>query len=56
MFVNISEYVEEYDYAFEEIKPHVPTRLATLESNFENCFPELTFSNMNGCEIHLQSQ
>jgi hypothetical protein len=42
MFVNMSEYLEENDYAFEEIKSHVLTRLANLESNFKNHFPELT--------------
>jgi hypothetical protein len=56
MFVNMSEYLEENDYAFEEIKPHVLSHLTNLESNFKNRFPELTFSNKNGCKIHLQSQ
>jgi hypothetical protein len=42
MFVNLSEYLEENDYAFEEIKPHVLTHLPNLESNFKNHFPELT--------------
>jgi hypothetical protein len=42
IFVNMSEYLEENDYAFEEIKPHVPTHLTNLESNFKNQFPELT--------------
>jgi hypothetical protein len=42
MFVNMTEYLEENDYAFEEIKPHVLTHLTNLESNFENRFPELT--------------
>jgi hypothetical protein len=43
MFVNMSEYLEKKkDYAFEEIKPHVLTRLTNLESNFKNRFPELT--------------
>jgi hypothetical protein len=42
MFVSMSEYLEENDYAFEEIKPHVLTYLTNLESNFKNCFPELT--------------
>jgi hypothetical protein len=43
MFVNMTEYLEENDYAFEEIKPHVLTHLTNLESNFKNRFPELTF-------------
>jgi hypothetical protein len=42
MFVNMSEYLEENDYAFEEIKPHVLTHLTNIESNFKNRFPELT--------------
>jgi hypothetical protein len=42
IFVNMSEYLEENDYAFEEIKPHVLTRLTNLESNFKNRFRELT--------------
>jgi hypothetical protein len=42
MFVNMSEYLEENDYTFEEIKPHVLTHLTNLESSFKNCFPELT--------------
>jgi hypothetical protein len=42
MFVSISEYLEENDYGFEEIKPHVLTHLTNLESNFKNRFPELT--------------
>jgi hypothetical protein len=39
MFVNMSEYIEENDYAFEEIIPHVLTRLTNLENNFKNKFP-----------------
>jgi hypothetical protein len=42
MFVNMSEYLEENDYAFEEIKPHVLTHLTNLERNFKNRFLELT--------------
>jgi hypothetical protein len=42
MFVNMSENLEEIDYAFKEIKPQVLTHLTNLESNFKNCFPELT--------------
>jgi hypothetical protein len=42
MFVNMSEHLEENDYAFEEIKPHVLTHLTNLDSNFKNRFPELT--------------
>jgi hypothetical protein len=42
MFVNTSEYIEENDYAFEEIKPHVLTHLTNVESNFKNRIPELT--------------
>jgi hypothetical protein len=42
MFVTMSDYLEENDYAFEEIKPHVLTRLTNLESNFKNHFLELT--------------
>jgi hypothetical protein len=42
MFVNMTEYSEENDCAFEEIKPHVLTRLTNFESNFKNHFPELT--------------
>jgi hypothetical protein len=38
MFVSMSEYPEENDYASEEIKPHVLTHLINLESNFENRF------------------
>jgi hypothetical protein len=34
MFVNMSEYLEENDYASEEIKPQVLTHLTNLESNF----------------------
>jgi hypothetical protein len=41
-FVNITEYLEGNDYAFEEIKHHVLTHLADLENNFKNHFPELT--------------
>jgi hypothetical protein len=42
MFVNMSEYLEENDYAFEETERHVLTHLTNLQSNFKNCFPELT--------------
>jgi hypothetical protein len=42
IFVNMSEYLEENDYAFEVIKSHVLTHLTNLESNFKNRFPELT--------------
>jgi hypothetical protein len=42
MFVNMKEYLEETDYAFEEIKPHVLTRIINLECGFKNRFPELT--------------
>jgi hypothetical protein len=42
MFVTMSEYLEENDYAFEEIKPHALTSLTNLERNFKNDFPELT--------------
>jgi hypothetical protein len=42
MFVNMSDYLEENDYTFEEIKPRVLTHLTNLESNFKNYFPELT--------------
>jgi hypothetical protein len=42
MSVNMSEYLEENDHAFEEIKPHVLTHLTNLQSNFMNRFPELT--------------
>jgi hypothetical protein len=42
MFVNMSEYLEENDYAFEEIKLNVLTHLTNLESNFKNRFPEIT--------------
>jgi hypothetical protein len=34
IFVNMSEYLEENDYAFKEIKPHVLTHLTDLNSNF----------------------
>jgi hypothetical protein len=42
MFVNMSEYLEENDYAFEENELHVMTHLTNFESNFKNRFPELT--------------
>jgi hypothetical protein len=42
MFVNMREYLEENDNAFEEIKPHVLIHLTNLESNIKNHFPELT--------------
>jgi hypothetical protein len=38
----MSEYPQENDYLFEEIKPHVLTHLTNIESNFKNRFPELT--------------
>jgi hypothetical protein len=38
----MNEYLEENEYAFEEIKPHVVTHLTNLESNFKNRFPEQT--------------
>jgi hypothetical protein len=34
MFVSMSEYLEENDYSFEEIKPHVLTHLTDIESKF----------------------
>lgn len=45
MYVNMSEYTEENDYAFEEIKPHILTDFISpyLETNFKYRFPELTF-------------
>jgi hypothetical protein len=45
MFVNVNECLEENDYAFEEIKPHVMTHLTNLESNFRNRFPGLTLQH-----------
>jgi hypothetical protein len=33
MFFTVSEYLEENDYAFEEIKPHVLTRLTNLDQS-----------------------
>jgi hypothetical protein len=42
MFFSMSEYLEEKDYAFEKIKPHVVTHLTNFDSNFENHFAELT--------------
>jgi hypothetical protein len=42
IFATMSEYLEENDYAFEEIKPHVLTHLTNLESNFKDHFQELT--------------
>jgi hypothetical protein len=42
MFVSMREYLEEGDYIFEEIKPHVSTPLTNLQSNFKNHFPEQT--------------
>jgi hypothetical protein len=42
MLVSMSEYLEENDYAFEEIKPLVLTHLANLNTNFKNHFLELT--------------
>jgi hypothetical protein len=42
MFVNVTKYLEENDYAFKETKPHVLTHLTNTESNFKNHFPELT--------------
>jgi hypothetical protein len=38
MFVNMSEYLEENDYAFEEIKLHVLTHLTNLESSLRIAF------------------
>jgi hypothetical protein len=55
MFVNMSEYLEKNYYAFEEIKPHVLTHLTNLRAILRIAFHK-PFSNMNGCEIHLQSQ
>jgi hypothetical protein len=40
-FVNMSEYLEESDYAFEEIKPRILSYLTNLESNFKNRFLKL---------------
>jgi hypothetical protein len=56
MFVNMSEYLEKNDYAFEEIKPHVLTHLTNLDSNFKNRFPELTLQQHEWMQFHLQSQ
>jgi hypothetical protein len=42
MFVNMIEYLEENDYAFQEIKPHLLTHLTKIERNFKNRFLELT--------------
>jgi archaellum component FlaC len=42
MSVNMSEYLEEYYYLFEEVKHHVLPHHTNLENNFKNCFPELT--------------
>jgi hypothetical protein len=36
IFDNMSEYLEENYYEFEEIKPHVLTHLTNLESNFKD--------------------
>jgi hypothetical protein len=44
----MNEYLEENEYAFEEIKPHVVTHLTNLESNFKNRFPELTLQQHEG--------
>jgi hypothetical protein len=38
----MSQYLEENDYVFEEIKPHVLSHLTNLESCFKNRFPEVT--------------
>jgi hypothetical protein len=46
MFVNMSEYLEENYYTFEEIKPHVLTHLTDLESSFKNRFPELPLQEL----------
>jgi hypothetical protein len=35
-------YLRGHDYIFEDIKPHAPTYLTSLESNFKNRFPEPT--------------
>lgn len=42
MFVSMRKFLEEGDYIFEEIKPHVSTPLAVLQSKFKNYFPEQT--------------
>jgi hypothetical protein len=42
MFVNVGECLEENDYTFEEIEPHVLTHLTNLECSFKNGFTELT--------------
>jgi hypothetical protein len=44
MFVNMSGYLEENGYAFEEIKPQVQSNLTNFESNFKGRFSNLTFS------------
>jgi hypothetical protein len=42
MFINMTEYLEENDFAFKEIKSHVLTHLTNIDSNRKNRFPELT--------------
>jgi hypothetical protein len=56
MFLNMSEYLEENDYAFEESKPHVLTHLTNFESNFKNCFTGRTLQQHEWMKNHLQSQ
>jgi hypothetical protein len=41
VIISMTEYLEEIYYVFEEIKPHVLTRLINLERSFKNNFPEL---------------
>jgi hypothetical protein len=41
MFDNISEYLEENDNVFEEVKPNVLTHLTNLGRNFRNRFRDL---------------
>jgi hypothetical protein len=41
IFDNMTEYLEEKDDAFEEMKPHILTHLTLLERSFKNPFPEL---------------
>jgi hypothetical protein len=40
----MSEYLQESDCEFEEIKPQVLTHLTNLESNFKSHFSDLTLS------------
>jgi hypothetical protein len=44
MFVSMSEYLQENDYNFEEIKLQVLTHLTNLKSNFKGRVPDLTLS------------